>query len=554
MPITRRQLLCGAGLAAAWAARSRAVAAAGASRVIHPVLRAGMRPGQPGKLPLHPDSLAHFVDALPIPEVAQPLGTRRSPSDASQQLAHYRLSMRELEVQVHRDMKPTRCWSFGAGVPGPTFDVKSGKGVVVEWVNALPARHLFASAIDHNLCGAGADLPDVRTVTHVHGSRVPAQSDGYPDAWFTPGNSRLFHYPNHQDAATLWYHDHASGLERLNQYAGLFGAFLLRDESEAALGLPSGRYEVPLVLCDRLFDESGQLHYPTSGVADAPWVSEVYGDAHLVNGKLFPYLDVEPRLYRFRVLNASNSRFYFLSLSNGQSLTQVGSDQGLLSAPVTLQTLTLAPAERADILIDFGAQRAAELLLKSQSFVLMQFKVSGAAARSAPKPPGRLRPIQRIAPSAAVRTRRLTLDQYMDPKTKTMVMLLNATFWRAAVTEKPTLGSVEIWELMNTTEDIHPIHLHLVRFQLLDRQHFDVDSYNSHHGFKMLGAPIPPEPNEMGWKDTIQAYPGMLTRIIIPFHGYPGRYVWHCHVLEHAANEMMRPFDVVPAPQRASAP
>ncbi len=546
MPIiSRRQLLTrGLGLAAAWAGRG-AVAGPLPSVATRALLNIGMRPGVPLRSPLHPDTLARFVDALPIPEVAQPHAFRPDPGDSARRLAYYRLTMREVEVQLHRDLKPTRCWSYGTTVPGPTLETTSGKGVLVEWANALPTRHLFP--IDHSICGAGANVPAVRTVPHVHGARVPAESDGYPEKWFTRGSSALFHYPNRQEAATLWYHDHAMGIERLNQYAGLFGAFLVRDETEAALQLPSGRYEVPLFLFDRLLDDSGQLNYPNSGMLDSPWVSEVYGEALLVNGKLFPYLDVEPRRYRFRLVNASNSRFYYLSLSNRQGFHEIGTDQGLLPAPVPLTSLTLAPGERADILIDFSASRATQFLLKSQSFELMQFRVSGEPAPGPRKLPGSLRPVEKIPRTAAVKTRALKLNEYMDPKTHAMVMLLNDAYWRDPVTEKPVLDTVEIWELVNFTEDTHPIHLHLVRFQLLDRQHFDVDAFNVEHKVKTLGAPILPEASEAGWKDTIQAYPGMITRIIIPFHGYPGRFVWHCHVLEHAANEMMRPFEVVSA-------
>jgi spore coat protein A, manganese oxidase len=460
--------------------------------------------------------------------------------------------MRELEVQVHRDLKPTRCWSYGKGVPGPTLETKSGQGLFVEWVNSLPSHHLFP--VDHTICGAGANVPEVRTIAHVHGARVPALSDGYPEQWFTRGKSMLSHYPNHQDAATLWYHDHAMGIERLNQYAGLFGAFLVRDETEAGLGLPSGPYDLPLFLFDRLLDEEGQLQYPTSGIADSPWVSEVYGDAFLVNGKIYPFLEVEPRQYRLRLVNASNSRFYYLSLSNGQGFHQIGTDQGLLPAPVALGSLTLAPGERADVLIDFRGARQTQFLLKSQSFELLQFRVSGSPRPVPQTLPRRLRPVEKIPRTAAVVTRALKLNEYMDPKTHAMVMLLNDAHWHDPVTEKPVLDSVEIWELVNFTEDTHPIHLHLVRFQLLERQHFDVDAYNFEHTFRTIRDAIPPAANEIGWKDTIQAYPGMITRIIVPFQGYPGRYVWHCHVLEHAANEMMRPFEVVQRATHARRP
>jgi spore coat protein A len=436
-------------------------------------------------------------------------------------------------------------WTYAGSFPGPTFETRSGRGLLVEWANELPDRHILP--IDHGVCGAGGDVPDVRAVVHVHGARVAPESDGYPEAWYPPGRSALYHYPNRQDAATLWYHDHTMGIERLNQYAGLLGLFLIRDDVEDALALPKGRYEVPIVLSDRLFDAQGQLVYPTSGDPQAPWVPELQGDALLVNGKLYPYLEVEPRRYRFRVLNASNSRLYDLSLSNRQPLVQIGTDQGFLSAPTPIPVLTLAPAERADVTIDFSKAAGQSVVLRSQTFELLQFRVSTKRTMDKSPPlPAKLRPVNGPSASAAVTTRRLTLNEYEVPKTQAMVMLLNASRWRDPVTEKPVLGSVEVWELVNLTEDIHPIHLHLVRFRLLERQPFDADTYNSQGGkMILLGHPVPPGPDEAGWKDTVRAYPGMITRIVIQFEPFAGRYLWHCHLLEHAANEMMRPFEVV---------
>jgi spore coat protein A, manganese oxidase len=413
--------------------------------------------------------------------------------------------------------------------------------------NQLPTKHFLP--IDHTICGCGPGIPDVRTVPHVHGARVPASSDGYPEKWFVPGHSALFHYPNRQEAATLWYHDHAMGIERLNQYAGLFGAFFVRDDVEESLALPSGAYEIPLVFFDRLFDQEGQIQYLTSGAPEAPWVSEMYGDALLVNGKLAPFLEVEPRPYRFRMINAANARFFYFALNGGQELVQIGSDQGLLPAPIRLKTLTLSPGERADVVIDFGPLAGKEVLLSSQAFQLMQFRVKGSKPEAPASLPAVLRPVPRTPLSSVVKTRQLSLNEYEDPQTHTMLMLLNGTYWREPVTEKPVLDTVEVWELYNFTGDVHPIHLHLVRFQLLDRQHFDIDAFNYEHQMKLKGTPVPPFPNEMGWKDTIQAHPEMITRIIVRFEGYAGRYVWHCHVLEHSSKEMMRPFEVV-APRR----
>jgi spore coat protein A len=507
---------------------------------------AGVSTPQAGGSPLHPESLARFVDPLPIPPVLAPDGLRPDPDDPRTSIPYYRVAMREIETRVHRDLPATRVWAYGETVPGPTIETRTGRGLLVEWSNELPPRHFLP--IDRGLHGAHSDRPEVRTVVHVHGAKAPPESDGYPDDWYAPGRSATYHYPNRQDAATLWYHDHAMGIERLNQYAGLFGMFIVRDDVEDALRLPDGRYDVPIILCDRLFGADGQLRYPTSGSANSPWVAEVHGDCTLVNGKLFPYLNVEPRLYRFRFLNASNSHFYYLSLSGGRALRQIGTDQGLLPSPVVLASLTLGPAERADIVIDFADAAGQSVVLQSQTQPIVQFRVapvpSGGTTKSPPLP-ANLRPIAKLAPAAAVRTRVLTLNEYEDPKTHRMVMLLNGTYWSQPVTETPALDSVEIWSLVNLTEDSHPIHLHLVRFQILDRQLFDADEYLRTGTMRVVGGRIPPEPGEAGWKDTVRADPGSVTRIIARFAGYKGRYVWHCHLLEHAANEMMRPFDVV---------
>jgi spore coat protein A len=527
------------------------VAAAPGAPSASGVLCAGSSVPRPSRPPLHPDALARFVESLPVPPVLKSDGVRPDPTDPARQVDYYRVAMRQSELRFHRDAPPARVWGYAGLVPGPTFETRSGRGVLVEWVNELPDQHFLP--IDQSLHGAHAEQPAVRAVVHVHGAKAPPESDGHPEAWYAPGHSALFHYPNRQDGALLWYHDHAMGIERLNQYAGLFGLFVIRDDAEAALGLPSGKYEVPLVLFDRLFDQDGQLQYPTSGMPESPWVSEVYGDALLVNGKLYPYLEVEPRRYRLRLVNASNSRFYYLALSNGQPLLQIGTDQGLLAAPASVPSLTLAPAERADVIVDFGGSAGQNVVLRSQAFDLLQFRVGAGPVEKTGPVPSRLRSIPKLSPRLAAKTRTLTLNQYTDPTTQKMLMLLNGAYWRDAVTETPELDSVEIWKLVNITEDTHPIHLHLVRFQILDRQKFDVDEYTRTGAMVLLGNPVPPEPGEAGWKDTVRAEPASVTRIIARFEGFTGRYVWHCHVLEHAANEMMRPFEVVPRSRVATA-
>ena len=490
------------------------------------------------------NSLEKFVDPLPIPSVIRPAGTRPHPDHAGAAIPFYRVAMRPITSKVHRDVKPTRCWGFGGSSPGPTFETRSGEPLLVEWANELPAAHFLP--IDHTVHGAEADKPQIRTVTHLHGAKAPAKSDGYPEDWFVPGKSATYFYPNQQEAAHLWYHDHALGITRLNVYAGLFGNFFVRDAFEDALNLPKGKYEIPLTLADRSFDVDGQLAYTVSPDPASPWVSEIFADAATVNGKLFPYLEVEPRKYRFRVLNAANARFFRLALSNGQAFHQIGTDLALLPAPVPLKTLVIAPGERADLIFDFSGRAGEQIVLANGALSVMQFRVSKMSVQDSSALPSALRPVPKIPESQAVQSRVLTLGEKDDQNNNPATMLLNNAHWNMPVTEAPKLNSVEIWNLLNFTDDSHPIHLHLVRFQILDRRPFEPEYYYNGGEIRYIGAAVPPAANEAAWKDTVQASPGMVTRIIARFEGYPGRYVWHCHILEHEDNEMMRPYDVVP--------
>lgn len=502
---------------------------------------------------LRANTLAQFVDPLPLPAIVQPSGSRPSPDNPAVLLPYYRVAMRQFESRVHRDLKPTRFWGYASASPGPTFETRSGQALLVEWANELPETHFLP--IDHGIHGAEADKPEVRTVVHLHGSKAPPQSDGYPENWYVPGKSAVCHYPNRQDAAMLWYHDHALGINRLNVFAGLLGTFFVRDGFEDSLNLPRDQYEIPLVIYDRIFDLEGQLNYPVSADPKAPWTPEVFGDAVLVNGKLFPYLEVEPRKYRFRVLNGANARFFHLSFSegetsnsqtsSGQTFHQIGSDQGLLPAPVPLSRVSLAPGERADLIVDFSAHGGANLILKNDNANVVQFRVAQKGPRDTSALPQTLRAVPRISDSSAVKTRMLTLVEADDLVQRPVKMLLNNAHWSMPVTENPVLDSVEIWNLINLTDDAHPIHLHLVRFQILDRRACNVGAYWATGALKYTGPVVLPEPGESGWKDTVRADPGMVTRIIVRFEGFTGRYVWHCHILEHEDNEMMRPYDVV---------
>ncbi|MGH9484374.1 MAG: multicopper oxidase family protein [Terriglobales bacterium] len=522
MRLTRRQFLerlaGGAGLAAlalpAWAQTLRR-----------------------GRGTLDPRRLTRFQHPLPLPPRAQPL-----PGEST-----FRVQMREALCQLHPELPPTRCWTYAGSVPGPTLEARSGQAISVIWENALPARHFLP--VDHSLPGAAASLPPVRAVVHVHGARVPPGSDGYPEDWSVPGQSQQFYYPNCQEAAPLFYHDHAMGLSRLNVYAGLFGLYLIRDGREEELGLPREEFELPLMLCDRWLDRNGQLDYPTSGLPGHPWVPEVFGNAILVNGSLWPEASVEPRSYRLRLVNAANSRFFRCSLPP-LPLQVIGSDQGLLAAPVRLRELSLAPGERADVIVDFSAAAGSALELRNDGLGILRFRVRPRVQAMPPAwtPPPRLRSLPRGRASDAQRVRRLTLREYDTLSGLPQQMLLDDRHWRDPVSEKPVLGAVEVWEFVNLSEDIHPIHLHMVRFQVLERQPFDADQYWAGGGMRYTGAAEPPAPEEMGWKDTVRCYAGAVTRILVRFTDFTGRYVWHCHILEHQANAMMRPYEILPAP------
>jgi spore coat protein A len=232
---------------------------------------------------------------------------------------------------------------------------------------------------------------------------------------------------------------------------------------------------------------------------------------------------------------------------NDAPFHQIGTDQGLLPAPVPLKNLEISPGERVDLVVDFGDHRGAQLVLKNDAVVVMQFRVSPKKVTDTSSLAQALRPVPKIPESQAVQTRLLTLNEYVNKAGNPVMLLLNASHWKMPITEKPVLGSTEIWSLINPTNDSHPIHLHLVRFQILDRQPYVPWLFQTKRELHFIGPPEPPDPNEAGWKDTVQAHSKMVTRIIVPFEGFSGRYVWHCHILEHEDNEMMRPYEVIAA-------
>lgn len=480
--------------------------------------------------------------------------------------------MKETKQSLHRDLPKTTIWGYEGMYPGPTIEVEEGERVYVKWKNELPEKHLFS--IDHTVHGAEIAKPDVRTVVHLHGGRTEPASDGYPDAWFTKGftvkgpffQKEIYEYNNPQSARALWYHDHAIGLTRLNIYAGLAGFYFLRDHHERLLNLPSGSFEIPLLIQDRTFHEDGSLSYPKkpetnpSGIIPSI-ITSFFGDTIVVNGKVWPFLEVEPRKYRFRVLNASNSRFFRLTMDTGQLFFQIGTDSGFLERPIGVRSLLLAPAERMDIIIDFSNMDGKSIILKNDApthfpigdpvnpettGIVMEFRVTKPLSSiDTSTIPANLGQINWLQANSAQKKRYLELSEERDRFGRSL-FLLDKMMWDDPITEDPLLGSIEIWNFINTNGDDHPIHIHLVQFQILERRPFDVEYYKKTKQVRYTGPGIRSELGERGWKDTVRCPPGHITSIVIPFFPYTGQYVWHCHMLEHEDYEMMRPYRVIP--------
>lgn len=518
-------------------------------------------------------SLKKFVDALPFPPVLKP-------KDSSGDIPLYEVTMKQVKQKLHRDLPPTTVWGYNGMYPGPTFEVRRSQPILVEWKNKLPFEHLLP--VDRTLHGSEPDKPSVRTVVHLHEGRVRPENDGYPEAWFTRNFKnvgpkfahQIYYYPNCQRPATLWYHDHALGITRLNVYAGLAGFYILRDKKEEELNLPSGKFEVPLVIQDRSFFPNGELFYPTQPGHEPPpapqppppidptlpnpsVVPEFFGNTILVNGKVWPFLEVEPRKYRFRILNGSNARFYRIRLSSGQDFVQIGTEGGLLETPINVSQILLSPAERVDVIVDFSNHSGQNIILTNDAPApfpsgdppspdltqIMEFRVKSKLSKpDKSKIPAKLSCLERLNPDDAVTIRKNVLVETTDEFGRLKLLLNNLNWDQLPLTETPYNGTIEIWELYNTTPDTHPIHLHLVTFQILNRAVF---TGNPNGPDLVVGPPQPPDPNERGWKDTVRANPGEVTRIIARFGPFTGIYPWHCHILEHEDHDMMRPYEVL---------
>lgn len=491
---------------------------------------------------LCPLVLEPFVDALPIPavlapDVIEPGGIPR-----------YNIDIVEFTQELHRDLPATRLWGYEGVFPGPTIEATSGQMIRVEWINdlrdefnVLRTEHLLPV----DLCPHGPNYEgnNPRVVTHLHGGHMPSEYDGQPENTILPGETDLYEYPNNQEAATLWYHDHALGITRLNVYLGLAAFYIIRDANENALNLPAGANEIPIVMQDRQFNPDGSLVYP------ALWQDHFVGDVMVVNGKVWPYLNVDQGKYRVRLLNGCNARSLTLSLNSGDNFTLIGTDGGLLETPVVLNTISLAPAERADVIIDFaGHQPGTEIILQNSAPAMtaipnvMKFIVGSNGGDIDPVP-ANLRTIETLDENDASQSRDFVLKKVTEPCAGSQ-WLINGMHWDH-ITEYVTLGDTEIWRFVNDSGMVHPMHIHLVMFQVLDRQPVLVVGEDI-----IPNGPVTlPTATEGGWKDTVRVGPFEAVRVIARFEDYTGLFPYHCHVLEHEDHEMMRQYMVrLPCP------
>jgi FtsP/CotA-like multicopper oxidase with cupredoxin domain len=571
--------------------------------------------------------LSPFVDELPVPR-------RLRAADHGGRIT---VAMRAGRHRFHRDLPESTVWGYEGTAPGPTIEAERGRPVTVEWRNELSGRFpvvatVAPAAADGDgvpvqcVPGRSGGSPDDHvaalagdTVVHLHGGLTPASYDGWAENLFAPGQHAVFHYPMDQRAALLWYHDHVMGVTKFDVYAGLAGLWIIRDERERELDLPEGPpFEVPLLIQDRNFDLdehgelSGQLLHKTD-----PDVPEAFAPFTVVNGKVWPVLEVQPAVYRFRVLNGSNARTYRLVLlRDGETdldrIVQIGTDHGLLHAPVAVPTngLVISSAERTDLLVDFSdLDQGTELTLLNTARApfdgalfaaadadnaadldgllpypqVMRFRVVASATTPSRIPRELATDYELPAPEAlaaaprrAIALVELELDD--EPNMLTMRELapaaedyagpvvaiaeeecttrhrVVAAHFEDTTTFFPMVGELEVWRIINLTGDTHPIHLHLDPFQILARYPIRFEIPEDGIGDRDLAATITlgrdPEDeldhtiddNERGLKDTVRVNPGEIVEIAVRFTSYSGRYMYHCHILEHEDRDMMRPF------------
>ncbi|CAD6232453.1 unnamed protein product [Miscanthus lutarioriparius] len=513
------------------------------------------------------------------------------------------IGMFQKKWKFHRDLPETPVFVYGqcadsATFPGPTIVARHDVPLSVTWENHLPDRHILPW--DPTVPTAIPKNGGVPTVVHLHGSAHPPQDDGSAFAWFTAGfretgpawTQATYRYPNVQPPGNLWYHDHALGLTRANLLAGLVGAYVIeKPEIDVPMDLPCDDDDLHLVVADRSFNVDGSLYMNSTGVAPSihpQWQPEYFGEAVTVNGKAWPFLAVHRRRYRFRILNASNARYFNVSLSNGMPFHVVGSDASYLAAPVTVSSLLISPAEIFDVVVDFSVSPTAEVeMLNSAPYPFPNGTAPGPLTGKVMKfvvtPNGPRDPLDnstvpdREVPYANVaslgptsETRYIVMYEYQTPSGQSTHLYINGLRLEDPVTETPRSGTTELWHVINLTADNHPLHIHLGMFQavkmqqLVDLQAFTNCMTQLNDAVKCgvdqhaVGPVVPVPDHEKTWKNVVKVPPGFVTTVVVAFKlvdtnqpypfdatAEPG-YVYHCHILDHEDNAMIRPLKLLP--------
>jgi spore coat protein A, manganese oxidase len=459
---------------------------------------------------------APFARDLTVPPVAVPVPGGDPAVDS------YQVTLQPASLQI-LDGPATPIWTYGGTLPGPTVLARAGRTVAVTQTNGLP----------------------VPFTTHHHGAVVNGDSDGHPSDLVPPGGSKTYVLPNRtvsdgaqMTARTMWYHDHSDGVTGRNVYSGLAGFYLLRDPADPTdAALPQGPYDVPLVFQDRTINPDGRLNYPFPMAAD----NGVLGDVVLVNGTIQPRMAVDRALYRFRLLDGSNARQYQFALSNGQPLVVIATEGGFLGRPVSVASLFVAQAERYEVVVDFrGVPAGSSVFLLNRLGEtprlrsLLRFDVGSRVVDSGTVPPV-LREIAPIPLTGPVLRR-----SFEFARKHGQFEINGAAFADAVIDFTVRSGATEVWTLKNGGGWVHPVHVHLLNFQVLDRDG------------------KPPRPEERGWKETVFLPPGSTARVAMTWPDLPAdglgrpagpfrdRYVFHCHNLEHEDRDMMLQFRVLP--------
>jgi len=435
-----------------------------------------------------------FTMAMPVPAVL-------APTSSDTTTDRYALTVRTGTVAM-RAGNPTPIVGFNGMFPGPTIVATKGKAVEVTQTNGWTEN----------------------ITIHNHGHKVAATSDGHPVDYVTPGNSKTYFYPNDQRAGTYWYHDHTMDLTGPHVYSGIAAFYIIHDPAEDALKLPSGSYDVPLILQDKHFNADNTLDYQATRGQQG-----FTGDKAVVNGVETPFLEVATRRYRFRVLNGSNARTFQIGLQSGKTFQVIASDGGLLAGPVTVKSLSVAPAERYDIVVDFSGYPlgSTDVLTNSNTLFsplgsLLQFRIVTPACDDSVVPAT----LSTITPLAEAQSAGSVTLRFAQDNQDWEINGLTYDPARLDVTSK--VGDVHVWQLVNQSSVMHPFHKHLVQFNILD-----IDG-------------IAPPPEQRGWKDTVQVPDGSTVRIIFRNETFPGTFVFHCHILEHEDHRMMLQESVTP--------